>query len=182
MAHQPMSSRDGLLWITYNGEVYNFPTLRADLMGKGHVFKSNCDTEVIIYLYQEYGEDCLKYLRGMFAFAIWDKAKSKLFLARDRIGKKPLYYYYDQKTFIFASEIKSILEDPYVQKEINFEGFYDSNIIISRIRKRFTKIFINWNRVTVLPVLEMELQKGNTGMYPLGKNPAKSHIILLKSS
>ena len=125
LGHQPMGSQDESLWITYNGEVYNFQTLREDLVKKGYTFKSNTDTEVIIYLYQEYGEDCLEHLRGMFAFAIWDKKKSRLFLARDRIGKKPLFYYYDGKTFIFASEIKSILEDPVVKKEINYEAFYD---------------------------------------------------------
>jgi len=123
--HQPMASNDGMLWITYNGEIYNFQLLRDNLISKGYTFKSDCDTEVIIYLYQEYGEDCLKYMRGMFAFALWDKKRSLLFLARDRIGKKPLFYYYDGKSFIFASEIKSILEDPFVKREINFEAFYD---------------------------------------------------------
>lgn len=125
LGHQPMASADGMLWITFNGEIYNFQELRDDLISKGYSFKSNCDTEVIIYLYREYGEDCLKFLRGMFAFAIWDKRKSVLFLARDRIGKKPLFYYCDGKTFIFGSEIKSILEDPLVRKEINYEAFYD---------------------------------------------------------
>jgi len=125
LGHQPMSSHDKMLWITFNGEIYNFQSLRDDLISKGYIFKSNCDTEVIIYLYQEYGEDCLKYLRGMFAFAIWDKIKKTLFLARDRIGKKPLFYYYDGKRFIFASEIKAILEDPTVRKEIDFQAFYD---------------------------------------------------------
>jgi len=125
LGHQPMASDDDMLWITFNGEIYNFQTLRGDLIAKGWRFKSNTDTEVILYLYQEYGEECLKYLRGMFAFAIWDRRKSLLFLARDRIGKKPLFYYYDGKRFIFASEIKSLLVNPEVKKEINFEGFYD---------------------------------------------------------
>lgn len=125
LGHQPMGSEDGTIWIVFNGEIYNFQTVRADLISKGHTFKSECDTEVIICLYQEYGEDCLKYLRGMFAFAIWDQNTSTLFLARDRIGKKPLFYYYDGKTFIFASEIKSILEDPLVRREMNYQAFYD---------------------------------------------------------
>jgi asparagine synthase (glutamine-hydrolysing) len=123
--HQPMASADGCLWITFNGEIYNFKTLRIDLIEKGYSLKSECDTEVIIYLYQEYGEECLKYLRGMFAFGIWDKRKKKLFLARDRIGKKPLFYYFNGKTLIFASEIKAIFEDPEVQKKMNYEGLYD---------------------------------------------------------
>ncbi|MBN1472626.1 MAG: asparagine synthase (glutamine-hydrolyzing) [Syntrophaceae bacterium] len=125
LGHQPMSSDDGEVWITYNGEIYNFKELRKDLKEKGYRFKSQTDTEVIIYLYKEYGEGCLKYLRGMFAFAIWDKRRTKLFLARDRIGKKPLFYYYDGKRFLFASEIKAILADPLVQKKINYEAFCD---------------------------------------------------------
>ncbi|MEW6213675.1 MAG: asparagine synthase (glutamine-hydrolyzing) [Nitrospirota bacterium] len=123
--HQPMASQDRSLWITFNGEIYNFQELRDDLTVKGYIFTSNCDTEVLISLYREYGEGCLKYLRGMFAFAIWDRNRSTLFLARDRIGKKPLYYYFDDKTFIFASEIKSIFEDPTIKRRINFEAFYD---------------------------------------------------------
>jgi asparagine synthase (glutamine-hydrolysing) len=125
LGHQPMASDDGKTWITYNGEIYNFIELKKDLVEKGYHFKSNCDTEVIIYLYREYGKECLKMLRGMFAFAIWDEERSQLFMARDRIGKKPLFYYDDGKTIIFASEIKSILEDPKVHKEINYEAFYD---------------------------------------------------------
>jgi len=125
LGHQPMSSPDANIWITFNGEIYNFQPLRQDLISKGYSFKSNCDTEVIIALYQEYGKACLKYLRGMFAFAIWDKKNSSLFLARDRIGKKPLFYYHDGKTFIFASEIKAILEDPLVKREIAYEALCD---------------------------------------------------------
>jgi asparagine synthase (glutamine-hydrolysing) len=123
--HQPMASKDKKIWITYNGEIYNFQELKKNLIGKGYAFKSDTDTEVIIYLYQEYGEDCLKYLRGMFAFAIWDKDKSMCLLARDRIGKKPLFYYFNGKTLVFASEIKSILEDTVVDKRINYQAFCD---------------------------------------------------------
>ena len=123
--HQPMSARNGTLWITFNGEIYNFQILRKQLEGKGHVFSSNCDTEVILNLYQEYGVACLKHLRGMFAFAIWDQKKQVLFLARDRIGKKPLFYYFDGNVLIFASEIKAILADPLVAKEMNYEAFCD---------------------------------------------------------
>lgn len=125
LGHQPMASPDGALWITFNGEIYNFRELRADLMARGCTFVSNCDTEVILHLYREYGQGCLEYLRGMFAFAIWDKRKSTLFMARDRIGKKPFFYYYNGKRLVFASEIKAILADDRVEKEINFEAFYD---------------------------------------------------------
>jgi len=111
LAHQPMTNENGTLWIVYNGEIYNFIELRDDLIKKGHIFRSRSDTETIIHLYEEHGIECLKYLRGMFAFAIWDENKRSLFLARDRVGKKPLYYFHYQNTFVFASEIKSILQD-----------------------------------------------------------------------
>jgi asparagine synthase (glutamine-hydrolysing) len=108
-AHQPMSNEDGSIWITYNGEIYNFKEIQPILKQKGHIFKSHSDTEVIIHAYEEWGEDCLSRLSGMFAFAIWDEKKQKLFLARDRIGKKPLFYYWDGKLFVFASELQALL-------------------------------------------------------------------------
>lgn len=125
LGHQPMPSHDKKLWITFNGEIYNFQVLRKDLIAKGYRFAGNSDTEVLLYLYREYGIDCLKRLRGMFAFAIWDKEKDLLFAARDRIGKKPFFYYFDGKHFLFASEIKSILEDTSVPRQINYEALYD---------------------------------------------------------
>lgn len=123
--HQPMSSQDGSIWITFNGEIYNFLDLRKDLVKRGHRFKSDCDTEVIIALYQEYGEECVDFLRGMFALAIWDAPKQKLFMARDRIGKKPLFYYSNGKSIIFGSEIKAILQDTNVTKEIRYDALAD---------------------------------------------------------
>ncbi|HBT88876.1 asparagine synthase (glutamine-hydrolyzing) [Desulfobacter sp.] len=123
--HQPMATADAGLWIVFNGEIYNFLELRKDLIKKGYSFKSDTDTEVILYLYREYGEECLQYLRGMFAFAIWDTDTSSLFLARDPIGKKPLFYYINGESLIFASEIKSILEDTSITRQINYEAFYD---------------------------------------------------------
>jgi len=118
--HQPMSDASGRYWITFNGEIYNFLDLRKELEKDGIKFRSNSDTEVIIYLYEKYGPDCLHRLRGMFAFAIYDKEKQELFLARDRVGKKPLKYYYDKDTFIFASELKAILKNPEVKKSIDW--------------------------------------------------------------
>jgi len=109
-ANQPMSNEDASIWITYNGEVYNFQELRDELEAKGHRFKSKSDTEVIIHLYEEKGIDCVKYLRGMFAFGLWDEVNQILFLARDRLGQKPLYYYVDNEKLLFASEIKAIKE------------------------------------------------------------------------
>ncbi len=107
--NQPMCNEDEKVWITFNGEIYNFKELRYELISKGHTFKSNCDTEVIIHLYEEFGTECVKKLNGIFAFCIWDKRNRSLFLARDHFGVKPLYYYKDKNQFIFASEIKAIL-------------------------------------------------------------------------
>lgn len=116
---QPMSNEDGSIRIVFNGEIYNFPELRGVLQKKGHTFKSHTDTEVILHLYEEKGEDCVQDLRGQFAFCIWDEKKEQAFIARDRIGKKPLYYWHKNETFIFASEIKAILQDPEVSAEVN---------------------------------------------------------------
>src|SRR3989344_2522971 len=106
--HMPMAYKNRY-WITYNGEIYNFQSQRQKLQHQGYRFTSQSDTEVILALYDKYGVKCLDHLRGMFAFAIYDSAKSTLFCARDRLGKKPLKYYYDSKVFILASELKSIL-------------------------------------------------------------------------
>src|SRR5271167_735667 len=116
--HQPLSNEDGRIWIVFNGEIYNFQELRAFLLSKGHVFKTQSDTEVIVHLYEELGPKCLDKLRGMFAFAIWDENKKSLFLARDRVGIKPLYYCLSNESLVFASEIKAILADAEVEREV----------------------------------------------------------------
>ena len=123
--HQPMTNEDGTIWIVMNGEIYNFLELREYLEKKGHSFRSHTDTEVIMHLYEDKGIDCLHKLRGPFAFAIWDKNKQRLFMARDRIGKKPLHYFYRNKTLIFGSEIKAILQDPEVPTEVNKAAITD---------------------------------------------------------
>ncbi|NND34451.1 MAG: asparagine synthase (glutamine-hydrolyzing) [Saprospiraceae bacterium] len=107
--HQPMSNEDGTIWIIFNGEIYNFQELRRDLIQRGHIFKTNTDTETIVHLYEDLGFDCVSKLRGMFAFAIWDQKKQTLFCARDRFGIKPFFYHSTGDRFIFGSEIKNIL-------------------------------------------------------------------------
>ena len=107
--HQPLSNEDGTIWIVFNGEIYNHLSLREQLITKGHKFKTRTDTETIVHLFEEYGSDCVKYLRGMFAFAIWDEKHKKLFCARDRFGIKPFFYFLDHEKFIFGTEIKCIL-------------------------------------------------------------------------
>jgi asparagine synthase (glutamine-hydrolysing) len=116
MAGQPMSNEDGTVWITFNGEIYNFRELRQTLEAKGHIFRTQSDTEVIVHAYEEYGRGCVERLRGMFAFAVWDARTQTLFLARDRVGKKPLYYFQSHDRFVFASEIKALLVDDAVPR------------------------------------------------------------------
>ena len=122
---QPMSNEDGSLWIVYNGEIYNFQELRDTLRKRGYKFRSQTDTEVILHLYADKKEECVKDLNGMFAFAIYDKKKQQIFIARDRMGIKPLYYSVYNSHFVFASEIKAILATNIVPKEINWQSIYD---------------------------------------------------------
>jgi asparagine synthase (glutamine-hydrolysing) len=116
--HQPLSNEDGTIWIVFNGEIYNYRELRSFLLSRGHVFKTHSDTEVIVHLYEELGPQCVERLRGMFAFAIWDENAKTLFLARDRVGIKPLYYSLTDRALVFASEIKAILADPSINREL----------------------------------------------------------------
>lgn len=119
LAHQPMQTTDGSCVITYNGEIYNFQNLRIELEAKGHQFRSRSDTEVLLNAYREWGPACVERLNGMFAFAVWDGAENRLFLARDRYGIKPLYYWYKNGTLVFGSEIKSILQYPDVAVRVS---------------------------------------------------------------
>ena len=123
---QPMFNRDRSCAIIYNGEVYNHSDYRAELEAKGYEYETHCDTETILHLYEEYGAKCVEYLRGMFAFAVWDKRKKELFIARDRLGVKPLYYVYDQSgNLFFGSEIKTLLEASAVKAELNYDALPD---------------------------------------------------------
>jgi asparagine synthase (glutamine-hydrolysing) len=121
---QPLSNEDGTVWIVYNGEVYNYRDLRSELQGRGHSFRTQTDTEVIVHLYEELGERCVERLRGMFAFAIWDATARKLVLARDRLGQKPLFYAQDDQSFLFASEVKSILAVNHQRRELDYESLH----------------------------------------------------------
>ncbi len=116
--HQPIFNEDARILVVFNGEIYNYRELRQDLQKHGHSFRTSSDTEVIVHAYEEYGDDCVKHLRGMFTFALWDRRRQRLLAARDRFGKKPLNYYWDGQCLIFGSEIKSILEAG-IPREIN---------------------------------------------------------------
>jgi asparagine synthase (glutamine-hydrolysing) len=122
---QPLTNEDGTVWITFNGEIYNYPALRKILEGKGHRFRSHTDTEAIVHAYEEYGLDVVQHLTGMFAFAIWDAARRRLVLARDRLGIKPLYYTLEHGRVRFASEIKALLADPSLPRTVNAQGLFD---------------------------------------------------------
>ncbi|MFH0880339.1 MAG: asparagine synthase (glutamine-hydrolyzing), partial [Lentisphaerota bacterium] len=121
---QPMTNEDGSLQVVFNGEIYNFQDIKTGLEKKGHQFRSHSDTEVILHAYEEYGLEAVHQFRGMFAFALWDRNKKRLWLVRDRIGIKPLYYYWNAGKLIFASEIKAILQDPLVPRELNHQALY----------------------------------------------------------
>ncbi|HZR41867.1 MAG TPA: asparagine synthase (glutamine-hydrolyzing) [Ktedonobacteraceae bacterium] len=123
--HQPMCNETGDVWVVFNGEIWNYKTLRKDLIEKGHQFRTNCDTETIIHAYEEYGVDCIARLHGMFGLAIWDGPRKRLLLARDRAGKKPLYYTRINGNIAFASEIKSILGHPEVKREADVQALAD---------------------------------------------------------
>ena len=142
--HQPIHNEDGSVWVVFNGEIYNFPELRRQLESRGHRFYTHTDTEVIVHLYEELGAGCVEKLRGMFAFAVWDENRQRLLLARDRFGKKPLYYALSKERLLFGSEIKAILAVAPELCEVDPEGllnfFYfgyipDPLTAFTRIRK-----------------------------------------------
>src|SRR5262249_4982257 len=115
--HQPMANHDGTLWIVFNGEIYNYVELAQELRSLGHRLVSQSDTEVLLHLYEQFGKDCLPRLNGMFGFAVWDTRERTLFAARDRIGIKPFYYHHSRERFMFASEVKALLQgDPSLRR------------------------------------------------------------------
>ena len=120
--HQPLCNEDGTVWIVFNGEIYNYPELREQLLARGHVLRTNSDTETIVHLYEDFGARCVEHLRGMFAFVIWDTRRRQVLMARDRLGIKPLYYAEQNGELLFASEIKPILQLPHVERALNWEA------------------------------------------------------------
>lgn len=123
--HQPLSNEDGTIWISFNGEIYNYRELQAELLSRGHRFRTQGDTETIVHLYEEMGPRCVEKLRGMFAIALWDSREKRLFLARDRLGKKPLVYHYDGERIVYASELKALLTIPGLKREIEPTALLD---------------------------------------------------------
>lgn len=121
---QPLSNEDGTVWIVYNGEIYNFRELRDELRRQGHRFRTDTDTETIVHLYEEHGRRCVERLRGMFAFAIWDASRRRLFMARDRLGQKPLFYVHRGDRLLFASEVKGILAEGSVRSRLNASALH----------------------------------------------------------
>jgi asparagine synthase (glutamine-hydrolysing) len=120
--HQPMTCADGTLWITFNGEIFNFIELREDLIKKGHKFSTRSDTEVILELYRQYGTECVKYMNGQWSFAIWDARAQRLFLSRDRVGVRPLFYAVVGHSFVFGSEVKAVLAHPHVDRSLDIQA------------------------------------------------------------
>ena len=123
--HQPIANEDGTIWVVFNGEIYNYVELSHDLVAKGHVFRTRSDTETIVHAYEEWGLSCLDHLRGMFAFALWDRARQRLVLARDRLGKKPLYCARIGQTLVFGSELKALLPFPGLDRTLDLEAVSD---------------------------------------------------------
>src|SRR5262249_50520556 len=123
--HQPISNEDGTIWVLVNGEIYNYPELRQELLARGHRLSTRSDIEAVVHLYEDYGEECFSHLRGMFAIALWDSRNHKLLLARDRAGEKPLFYYQNGGRVLFGSELKAILAGPEVNVTTDHEALFD---------------------------------------------------------
>ncbi len=123
--HQPMTNEDGTLWLVFNGEIYNYRSLVSELEAAGHIFRSRSDSEAILHAYEQWGDDCVRRFEGMFAFALWDERRQRLFAARDRFGIKPFYYHANAERFLFASEIKALLADTATPRRPNNDRLYD---------------------------------------------------------
>jgi asparagine synthase (glutamine-hydrolysing) len=165
---QPMTNEDASLRLVFNGEIYDFEGIRKDLASRGHTLKSLTDTETVLHLYEDEGTACLKRLNGMFGFALWDARLQRLWLARDRLGKKPLVYYWDGKRLIFASEIKALLVDPDVRREIDFQAL-DLYLTLNYIPAPWT-IFKNIRKLP--PAHHLLFENGKLSIHPFWDIPA----------
>jgi len=163
---QPLSNEDGSLWIVYNGEVFNYIELHDDLIKKGHKFKTHCDTEVILHMYEEYGDAALQYLNGQFAFAIWNTKKKECFFARDRVGIRPLFYANVNGTLVFGSEIKSLFEFPGIKRHFSPESLKE--------------VFTFWTTLSPHTVFEgvSELPPGHCALFKDGRLEIKKYWSL----
>jgi len=168
---QPISNEDNTVWIVFNGEIYNYRELRQDLQNKGHRFKTNSDTEVIVHAYEEYDEACPKMLNGMFAFAIWDSLRKRLFMARDRIGIKPLYYYNDSRRIVFGSEIKPILQINDIPRRVNPKAL--DNFLTFEYVPGPLSIFENISKL--LPAHTLSCQNGKISIKKYWELPVRSN-------
>ena len=178
--HQPIPNEDGRIWIVFNGEIYNYLELRKTLEKKGHRFSTNTDTETIVHAYEEYGEDCVTKLNGMFAFAIWDSLEQKLFLARDRLGIKPFYYFLTDGCLVFGSELKAILECKEVPRAIDLEAL-DSFLTLEYILAPLS-IFQGIKKLppghTLVLQVEHSLRPRSIGRNPAQREWSGCHSVL----
>ncbi len=154
---QPMSNEDENIWLTFNGEIYNHVELRKRLLKRGHIFKTSSDSEVILHLYEEYGRNCIKDLEGMFAFAVYDRNKQIIFIARDRLGQKPLHYYKNNDIFIFSSELQALIKHSNVDRTVNKQAVHDY-LTLQYIPQPHT-IYKNVFKLPPASFLELNIQK-----------------------
>jgi asparagine synthase (glutamine-hydrolysing) len=175
--HEPMSNEDGSLWLVFNGEIYDFKSLRSLVQAKGHRLRSDTDCETLLHLYEEEGYSCLRHLNGMFAFGLYDRPRERLWLGRDRLGIKPLYYYWDGKRFLFASEIKAILCDPDVTREIDAEAL-DLYLTLNYVPAPKT-IYKNIRKL--LPGHFLVVERGGLSEVSYWDVPLESHPVTANS-
>jgi asparagine synthase (glutamine-hydrolysing) len=166
---QPMANEDGTVWVTYNGEIYNFLDLRRTLEAKGHTFRSRTDTEVIVHAYEEYGPTCVQRFNGMFAFAIWDSRKRSIFIARDRLGVKPLYYWSNGNHFAFSSELKALLALPQVPRRLSMQAL--QSYLMYEYVPAPESIFADIQKLPAGHFLEIQLDGSEQGCHTLGWRP-----------
>jgi len=193
---QPITNETGDLILICNGEIYNSPELRKDLLARGHCFKTKTDVEVILHLFEEYGAECVKHLRGMFAFVIWDKAHKSLFMARDHMGQKPLYFFTGTDFLVFASEVKGVLKSGLMEPEIDVEGVWhyvsmrflpDQFSFFKGIKKLSAGTSLRWKAgktemrrywdIDFLPKQTLTLKQAEQGLHEVLYDAVQSHLL-----